>query len=582
MFCAMSSTSGFALKRAAFSALALLLVTALLGPWAAQAEKKKKRDGIEADTTIFATNSPVLRLRLDFDRQALNSLRNDPRKFVRGRLTEFTDGETNVYPDVAVHLKGAAGSSRGIDDRAALTINFEKFNPEQRFHGLKKIHLNNSVQDPSCCTEFLCGALFEASGVPAPKAGNTRVWINGRDRGLYVLKEGFNRDFIQRTFAGKESKGNFYDGGFLRDIDQDLEKDFGEGPDDHSDLRALVSACQEPDLVKRWERLNQTLDVERFASFLAMNMMIWDWDGYPLNRNNYRIYFIPGNNKAVFVPHGMDQMFWDGNAGLIRDFNGIAARAFMETAQGRRLYRERIVTLFTNAFQLEWMTNTISVLHARNRAALASLGQNEVNELDNGVDVVMNRVIDRWRGVQRQIKPWIIAPPVAVAFSGDVARIESWRVEEERPAEKGHAKLAKAAAPDATPSLAINATTNTTASWRSAVKLEPGRYRFEGRARGDAIESLVRKPAANQPANAKPAEDRKGVGAGLRISTAGERAENQKPRKNSVVGTTEWMPLDFEFEIKPGMEEAELVCELRAVKGTVWFDLASLKLVKLP
>lgn len=560
---------------------ACLLLAAVL-PWAAHAEKKKNRDNFEADNALFATNSPVLRVRLDFDKQALDSLRRDARKFVRGRFTEFTGGVTNVFPEVAVHLKGAAGSMRGVDDNPALTINFDKFKPEQRFHGLKKIHLNNSVQDSSYCTEFLCGELFEAAGVPVARAGNARVWINGRDRGLYVLKEGFTRDLLRRFFDGKDTKGNFYDGGFLRDIDQDLEKDFGDGPDDHSDLHALAAACREPDVAKRWERLNQTLDVESFVSFLAMNMLIWDWDGYPLNRNNYRVYFRSSNNKAVFVPHGMDQMFWDGNGRLLRDFGGMAASAFMSTPQGKRLYRERVVQLFTNAFQLEWMTNAVTALHARNRAALAERGEGAVRGLDDGVSVVMNRVIDRWRGVQRQIKPWITAPPVGVSFTEGVAPITSWRIEEERPAEKGHAELEKSAAPDGTPALTITAIDSTTASWRSSVKLDPGHYRFEGRARGNGIEPLVRKPAANQPANTKPAEDRKGVGAGLRISSANEKSENQKPRTNTVVGSADWTPLAFDFEVKAGSEDTELVCELRAAKGTVWFDVASLRIVRLP
>jgi hypothetical protein len=82
--------------RLARRASGLVLFFAVLFPWTAQAEKKKNRESIEADTAIFATNSPVLRVRLDFDRQALDSLRRDPRKFVRGRFTEFTGGVTNV------------------------------------------------------------------------------------------------------------------------------------------------------------------------------------------------------------------------------------------------------------------------------------------------------------------------------------------------------------------------------------------------------------------------------------------------------------------------------------------------------
>jgi hypothetical protein len=535
-----------------------------LPPGTIRAEKT-----FEADTAIFATNSPVLRLRIELDRPALDSLRREPRNFVKARLVDVTHG-TNVYQDVAIHLKGAAGSFRGVDDKPALTINFDKHNPQQRFYGLKKIHLNNSVQDSSYSTEFICGALFEASGVPAPRAGNARIWLNGRDRGFYVLKEGFNRDFVRRAFDGRESKGNFYDGGFLHDIDQPLEKDFGEGTDDRTDLKALAGACREPDAAKRWERLNQALDVDRFASFLAMDMLIWDWDGYPLNRNNYRIYFIPGSNKAVFIPHGMDQMFWDGNGPLVRDFSGLAANAFLSTPQGKRLYRERLVQLFTNAFQLEWMTNTLGALHARNRAAVAELGSGAVREIDNGVSVVFHRIVSRWRGVQRQIKPWTTAPPTTLTFASSIARPSNWRIEEERPNEKGRTKLEKVGTPDGRVALAITALEASTASWRSNVRLEPGRYRFEALARGAGIVPLERKPDPNNPRTEK-----KGIGAGLRISGI------QTPRENQVVGDSDWAKLTFEFEVTPANEDVELVCELRAITGTVWFSLDSLQLVKV-
>jgi len=67
---------------------------------------------------------------------------------------------------VAVHLKGAAGSFRQVDDNPALTLSFGKLSSGQRFHGLRKIHLNNSVQDPSFSTEDICGGMFHAAGVP--------------------------------------------------------------------------------------------------------------------------------------------------------------------------------------------------------------------------------------------------------------------------------------------------------------------------------------------------------------------------------------------------------------------------------
>ena len=72
-----------------------------------------------------------------------------------------------TYENVGIHLKGAAGSFRGIDDRPALTLNFDKFQKGQDYHDLDKIHLNNSVQDPSYLNELICselGAALNLSG----------------------------------------------------------------------------------------------------------------------------------------------------------------------------------------------------------------------------------------------------------------------------------------------------------------------------------------------------------------------------------------------------------------------------------
>jgi hypothetical protein len=53
----------------------------------------------------------------------------EQRKYVTATLKE---GDKIVYKDVAVHLKGAAGSFRGIDDKASLTVNMDKLADGQR------------------------------------------------------------------------------------------------------------------------------------------------------------------------------------------------------------------------------------------------------------------------------------------------------------------------------------------------------------------------------------------------------------------------------------------------------------------
>src|SRR5687767_121349 len=94
------------------------------------------------ESDAFFTNGIIPHIKIEIARTNLDSLRQDPRRNVRAKVTE---GAT-VYHDVAIHLKGAAGSFRPIDDpKPAFTLNFDKFRDGQDFHGLDKLHLNNSV-----------------------------------------------------------------------------------------------------------------------------------------------------------------------------------------------------------------------------------------------------------------------------------------------------------------------------------------------------------------------------------------------------------------------------------------------------
>ena len=63
-----------------------------------------------------------------------------------------------------------------------------------------------------------------------------------------------------------------------------------------------------------------------------------------------------------------------------------------------------------------------------------------------------------------------------------------------------------------------------------------------------------------------------GNGAGLRISGG--------KRTNKLSGDKDWTQLEHEFEVQGAETEEELVCELRAIKGQVWFDASSLRLAR--
>jgi len=344
--------------------LGLSLMTGVFGPRPAAAEPtvvEPVRPDVKVDddadeSQAFFDSPEAPHLRVDVGEAGLASLRKEPRKPVRAtvieRLGKGNAVRATVYRDVAVHLKGGSGSFRKVDERPCLTLDFRHFHPAQQFHGLDKVHLNNSVQDPTYMEEILCGELFRAAGVPAARGTVAAVWLNGRGIGLTVLKEGFDKNFLRRN-GFHHTHGNLYDGGWLTDIGKPLHRSGGKGDvADRSDLAALAAAANDPDVSNRFERLAKVLDVDRFISFVAMEVVTGHVDGYTLNMNNYRVYHDPKADKVVFFAHGMDQMFYpparDDRAGaaaadpMYPPMKGLVARQLLATQEGRRRYEARV------------------------------------------------------------------------------------------------------------------------------------------------------------------------------------------------------------------------------------------------
>src|SRR6266704_5304965 len=178
----------------------------------------KQQVNQEASSAFF-TNPVVYRIHVEVTPEALANLRKDPRKFVHATVKE--GGET--YSDVALHLKGQAGSFRGVDDpKPGFTLSFSKFESRRKFHGARKIHLNNAVQDASFLNENLAGELFRAAGVPAARVTYALVELNERKLGLYVLKEGISEDFLSLYF--RNPKGNLYDMEGGREVTEPMKR----------------------------------------------------------------------------------------------------------------------------------------------------------------------------------------------------------------------------------------------------------------------------------------------------------------------------------------------------------------------
>ena len=488
----------------------------------------------EAGAFFASGYTPYLKITLD--KKAYESLLKTPYSYAHCTVTE---GDT-VYTDVAIHLKGHA-SFRPINEKPGLTLNFNKFQSKQKFHGMGKLHLNNSVQDGTYLHELAGSLVFGALGAPVGQVTQARVDINGRALGVCILVEGFDRSFLQRHFAN--AYGSFYDGARLDDIHNSLPQRSKNVEADKAALKTLVAAAQEPDPVKRRQRLDAILDVNEFMSLMVAESIISHWDGYCAQRNNYSFYRDPTTDKFAFFPHDMDQIFGDPNFTLM-PANGMLARAMIDSPADKRRYLEFYQKLFRTAFHEDQLTNTI--MQAAERVRLIEEASHDGaagNALNAGKDLC-RRILERARGIERALG-------VELGLPWEPKPLKGWQ---NRSAE-GNPTFDEFKEGDQ-PRLRIRAGNNqpTVGSWRVRVTLPQGKYLFEGRVR------TVDVPQSNDP----------NQGAALRVSGGQRRA--------SITGSTDWRKLEYEISADQGVTDIELVCELRATRGEAWFDTGSLRL----
>ncbi len=219
--------------------------------------------------------------------------------------TVTVDGET--LTQVGVRKKGFLGSLSKV--KPSLKVRFDKFVDGQLLGGaMKRLTLNNAQQDPSLINTCMAYHIFASAGLPAPRCNFATVAVNGENLGLYVHVESMKTAFLQRNFS--DPSGNLYEGtvsDFRPKWRGTLQKKTNEEEADWSDIDAVVAALQDPSPAGL-EALADIIDIDRFLTFWATEVLIGHWDGYAGNRNNFYVYREP-DAPFVFIPWGADQVF---------------------------------------------------------------------------------------------------------------------------------------------------------------------------------------------------------------------------------------------------------------------------------
>ncbi|HEY0455464.1 MAG TPA: CotH kinase family protein, partial [Verrucomicrobiae bacterium] len=454
---------------------------------------------------------------------------------------------------------------------------------------------------PSYITDKLCREIYDKAGVPVPRANYVRVRLNQRDMGLYLLTEGWGKDFLKRYY--KNVKGNLYDGGFVKDITSQKDVNSGENPDDTSDLKALALAAREPNLARRLAGLESHLDMEKFITMLALDALDWNWDGYGLNHNNYRVFHDLEKDRMVFFPHGMDQMFWKAEGPVAPAMKGLVGRAAMQLPQVRQRYLERMKELMGGVFKLETITNRVAELAARVYPALRGLpDQEEASNYPNQLSILFQRIESRYANIEKQL---LGVQQLLKVKKGDAANIKVW---DQRSEPNLHTPGARAQGKELE---LVAGTARGARIWGSTVWLEQGKYRLEGKIK---VSGLV--PATDPDRAAAPTtEFMNGImrrfmsasgepgGAGFRVWTERKQTEGNEwdwfPYRESqnfrrrgllpasaetgkrISGDMDWTVVTYEFELRQPIADLHILFDLSATKGKAVLDADSVKLIRL-
>jgi hypothetical protein len=254
---------------------------------------------------LFAAEN-LVRFDIELPPDSLQALRENPDEFAAGTL-RYRD---QTLVSVGVRLKGEA-SFRELDDKPAFRLKLDELIPGQRLFGLKRLTLNNDVQDPSSLSQSLVYRAFREAGMPAPRCNHALVYVNGEYRGLYSNVETEDKAFLERWFSSDE--GNLYEEGgsdLVVGAAAAFELETNEGQNDRSDLRALIGALARATPEDFSEAVAEELDLERYLSFAALEALAGGEDGYSYvlgPPNNFRLYRDPGTDRFVFLPWGLDR-----------------------------------------------------------------------------------------------------------------------------------------------------------------------------------------------------------------------------------------------------------------------------------
>lgn len=245
--------------------------------------------------------------------------------------TVTIDGTT--YDDVGMRLKGNS-SLRGLANNTSSAapedlpwlIKLDEFVDDQNHGGIEELVVRSNSSATSL-NEAVALELMELAGLASQDAIATAFSVNGSDATLRLVVEHPDDVWMSENLSADgalykaESTGDYrYRGDDPEAYDEVFDQEAGKDNADLTPLIEFLDFINNSDDATFAAELDEHLDVEAFATYLAMQEIVGNFDDIDGPGNNSYLYYDPDTKQFTVVPWDLNLAFGlrpggAGNAG---------------------------------------------------------------------------------------------------------------------------------------------------------------------------------------------------------------------------------------------------------------------------
>lgn len=279
--------------------------------------------------------------------------------------------ENTYYPavftwrNVTVQNIGIRSSGLGSRNpqKPNLRVDFNRFEDDQTFLGLKSVKVDGNAQDPTEIRERVTFMFFKRMGLPASRTTHARVLLNGQYLGVFGVTESVDKEYLKRNLGE--------DGGYLYEYNYAFPWHFdylGADPAKYSPvlydpkthekdpdprpIEAFVRTVNQASDGDFERALAPYLDSRQFLTHIASETFMAEVDGIlgDLGMANHNLYRYQGKNLFKFIVWDKDNTFSSSTRDVLRNVNDhVLMRRLLAVPALRDFYLAELVRATTLA-----------------------------------------------------------------------------------------------------------------------------------------------------------------------------------------------------------------------------------------